>query len=98
MLMYMPKLESCNDLTVLLNRMHSDLQVYCEAVAELGHMGGTGVSMSPTNGASRARIAFEAARDRLNGAYRPTRLPSLISARSGHARQTDDPIRHGTIA
>ena len=66
MLTYMPKLENCNDLTVLLNRMHSDLQVYCEAVAELGHIGGTRSLSVTYERSERARIAFEAARDRLN--------------------------------
>ena len=61
----MAQLANCSDLTVLLNRMHTDLQIYCEAVAELSHIGTRTLSVAYER-SERARIAFEAARDRLN--------------------------------
>jgi hypothetical protein len=62
----MAQFANCSDLTVLLNRMHTDLEVYCEAVAELSHIGGARTLNVAYERSERARIAFEAARDRLN--------------------------------
>jgi len=60
----MSRIEQCADLTILMGRMHSDLQVYCEAVEQLSHRDGTTLDVAYER-SERARIAFELARDRL---------------------------------
>lgn len=61
----MPLIEHCPDLTVLMGRMHSDLQVYCEAVEQLSHRDGVMTLDVVYERSERARLAFELARDRL---------------------------------
>ncbi len=57
--------EKCTDLTVLLHRMHSDLQVYCESVDQLSRRNGSLTLDALYERSERARLAFEAARQRL---------------------------------
>jgi hypothetical protein len=54
----MPPIETCEALTILLSRMHSDLQVYCEAVARLSWRDGTPLE-SAYERTEHARLAFE---------------------------------------
>jgi len=61
----MSRIEQGADLTVLMSRMHSDLQVYCESVERLSHRDGTMTLDVAYERSERARIAFELARDRL---------------------------------
>ena len=55
----------CTDLTVLIHRMHADLEVYCEAVAQLSRRDGSTTLDSAYARSERARMAFEGARERL---------------------------------
>jgi hypothetical protein len=61
----MSRIEQCSDLTILMGRMHSDLQVYCEAVEQLSHRDSSTTLDVAYERSERARIAFELARDRL---------------------------------
>ena len=61
----MPRVDHCETLTILMSRMHSDLQVYCEAVARLSHRDGTPFDIVYER-SERARLALEEARARLN--------------------------------
>jgi transcriptional regulator len=61
----MSRIEQSIDLTVLIGRMHSDLQVYCEAVERLSHRDVTSTLDAIYERSEHARIAFEFARDRL---------------------------------
>jgi hypothetical protein len=45
--------------------MHTDLEVYCEAVALLSHRDGTTTLDAAYERSERARMAFEGARQRL---------------------------------
>lgn len=60
----MPRVEHCETLTILMARMHSDLEVYCEAVAQLSKRDGTPFD-AVYERSERARIGFENARARL---------------------------------
>jgi hypothetical protein len=53
-------LEKCEAVTILLSRMHSDLQVYCETVAELSRRDGTPLEVVYGR-TEHARLAFERA-------------------------------------
>jgi hypothetical protein len=61
----MSRLENCTDLDILLFRMHTDLQVYCEAVAQLAHRDKAMTLDAAYERSERARIAFEGGRQRL---------------------------------
>jgi hypothetical protein len=61
----MSRIERCTDLTVLIGRMHSDLQVYCEAVEHLSHRDGVTTLDEAYARSEHARLSFEAARERL---------------------------------
>ena len=61
----MARIEECTELVILIGRMHSDLQVYCEAVALLSHRDGVTTLDAAYERSERARIAFAAARERL---------------------------------
>jgi hypothetical protein len=52
--------EACGTLTILMSRMHSDLEVYCEAVAELSRRDGTPLEVAYQR-TEHARLAFEGA-------------------------------------
>jgi hypothetical protein len=54
----MPPIEECEVLTILLSRMHSDLEVYCEAVAQLSRRDGTPLEAAYQR-TEHARLAFE---------------------------------------
>jgi len=55
-----PLTEPCGTLTILMSRMHSDLEVYCEAVAELSRRDGTPLEVAYQR-TEQARLAFEGA-------------------------------------
>lgn len=61
----MARTEECQELIILIGRLHSDLQVYCEAVALLGHRDGVTTLDAAYERSERARMAFAAARERL---------------------------------
>ena len=61
----MSTLETCTELTILMNRMHTDLEVYCEAVAALSHRDGTQTLNAAYERSEGARMAFEGAREKL---------------------------------
>ena len=56
----MPPIEPCGTLTILMSRMHSDLEVYCETVAQLSRRDGTPLDVAYQR-AESARLAFEGA-------------------------------------
>jgi hypothetical protein len=60
----MSRVEQCETLTLLIARMHADLEVYCEAVAQLSHRDGTPFD-AVYERSERARMALEAARAQL---------------------------------
>ena len=61
----MPRVEQCETLIILMARMHSDLEVYCDAVARLGQRDGTPFETIYER-SEQARKALENARVRLN--------------------------------
>jgi len=61
----MPRLQQCTDLTVLIGRMHADLQVYCEAVEKLSRRDGVTTLDDAYARSEHARLSFEASRERL---------------------------------
>lgn len=63
--MTMLQLDNSSELTILISRMHTDLQVYCEAVDQLSHRDGHTTLDDLYERSERSRIAFEAARERL---------------------------------
>ena len=56
----MPATESCATLTILMSRMHSDLEVYCESVDALSRRDGTPLEIAYQR-TENARLAFEGA-------------------------------------
>ena len=61
----MARVAECASLVILLSRMHTDLQVYCEAVGDLSHRDGVTTLDAAYERSERARITFEGARERL---------------------------------